>query len=289
MPLPYPGAKRRIAERIALALRLPADRRVHYVEPFAGSASVAFDLMRTRLRLGSRVTLIDKDPGIVTVWIAVRDHADELCDAVARVRPSRALWERCREREHDTSDGVVAAALRKLVLHRLSYAYKGARGGPRHSRWLAGWSADYVRGQIRERHLLMRGFDVRFHHDALVYLRRVDADAYVYADPPWHRSGREWYRHADPALHGALARVLRGRQRWALHYDDTPAIRAVYESWCDVTALSIGELLITPRTRTRTLTHSEATRLGLARAKASGVVLGRPRSRAKRRTVARRL
>ena len=59
-PLRYPGAKRRLSGYIAEAFRLNGARPALFVEPFAGGASVALQLLEDDLV--DEIALGDRDP-----------------------------------------------------------------------------------------------------------------------------------------------------------------------------------------------------------------------------------
>ena len=281
----YPGSKSRYAEAIAQRLAIPRDRLAHYIEPFMGGAGVALYLMQHELRLGSRVSLGDLDPGVVALWTAVRDSPEELCDAIASVVPGRAAYDDAKLHDGDASKGFVACAVRKLVLHQMSARGFGAMSGGPMTDIDSRWRPLNLRDDVRAIHFAMRGFEVEVEvRDAISLLQRTDPNAYAYIDPPYLGMGPVLYLHCDVELHGRLSRTLQKRRRWLLSYDDAPEIRAIYE-WAKIGELpvkyagsrkSVAELLIEPPDAASVLDHSARTRLGMARARASGVRLGRP-------------
>ena len=72
-PLRYPGGKRRLAGYIAAAIRINGLRPKLFVEPFAGGASVALQLLNDGLV--DSIALGEKDPLVASFWKTVfYDH-----------------------------------------------------------------------------------------------------------------------------------------------------------------------------------------------------------------------
>ena len=72
-------------------------------------------------------------------------------------------------------------------------------------------------------------------HDALDFLQHLGcAKTFVYLDPPYYEKGRELYlNHYGAEDHARLAEFMRKPRtfKWAISYDDTPAIRKLYEGF----------------------------------------------------------
>jgi hypothetical protein len=139
----------------------------------------------------------------------------------------------------------------------------------------------------------MRCHDVRISlGDGAALVRRLPDDAFCYLDPPYYASGSVYGSLYSRRLHEDLARALRHRQRWVLAYDTHDGVRAMYEPWARVESVSTThtftygahqaeEFVISPHVEPARLTRSEETKLGMARAKAAGRSVGRPRAIAK--------
>ncbi|HAY93871.1 DNA adenine methylase, partial [Shewanella sp.] len=76
-PLRYPGGKGKLAYYLKALIQENNLLDCHYIEPFAGGAGVAFELlMQEYVR---KVTINDIDPAIHAFWFSVLNHTDEFC------------------------------------------------------------------------------------------------------------------------------------------------------------------------------------------------------------------
>jgi DNA adenine methylase len=125
-PLRYPGGKRRLVPYVAAALERNNLRPDLFVEPFAGGASVALELLS--VGFVDRIALGDVDPYIVAFWKTVFEDTDWLCDQVERVPLDLPTWSRMKTVRFA---GRRQRALACLYLNRTSF--NGAlhrRAGP---------------------------------------------------------------------------------------------------------------------------------------------------------------
>ena len=79
-PLRYPGGKGRIAKYIKLLLDENHLLDGHYVEPYAGGASIAIDLLSSEYV--SEVHINDIDKSIYAFWHSVLFKTDDLCQKI---------------------------------------------------------------------------------------------------------------------------------------------------------------------------------------------------------------
>lgn len=139
-PFRYPGGKSRLREIIITWIGQLGFRPTHFVEPFAGGASVG--LAVAELDLADHVTLAEIDPDVGAVWeVIFNGRATAFADRIAQFHLTRS-----------TAAEVIAAnptdhldrAFRCLLLNRISRAGIMAPG--------AGWikRGDYGHG-IRSR------------------------------------------------------------------------------------------------------------------------------------------
>src|SRR5215213_10662487 len=89
-PLRYPGGKGILAKfiRLLLANNKLLDRE--YVEPYAGGASVAWELLFTESV--RRVHVNDIDQSVMSFWRSVTDHTDELCRMIRDTDVDFGQW-----------------------------------------------------------------------------------------------------------------------------------------------------------------------------------------------------
>jgi D12 class N6 adenine-specific DNA methyltransferase len=93
-PLRYPGGKRRLTPYLAAALKANDLEPDLFVEPFAGGASVALELLATgRVK---RIGLAERDPYLAAFWSTVFFDSDWLCRKIDEIDVSLATWERLK-------------------------------------------------------------------------------------------------------------------------------------------------------------------------------------------------
>lgn len=116
-PLRYPGGKRRLAPYVAEALRLNNLRPELYVEPFAGGASVAIQLLHEDLV--DQVALGEKDPMVAGFWKVVFTDHERLIAELRKLEPTLERWEYYRRTRPRSTLGW---AIKCLFLNRTSFS-----------------------------------------------------------------------------------------------------------------------------------------------------------------------
>ena len=93
-PLRYPGGKKKLAKFIA---KLCIDNKIsgHYVEPYAGGASVALFLLFNKYV--SEITINDKDRSIYAFWHSVLNDTSRLCKLIEKTDINVKNWRGQRE------------------------------------------------------------------------------------------------------------------------------------------------------------------------------------------------
>jgi DNA adenine methylase len=116
-PLRYPGSKRRLASYIKQALKLNDLHPSLFVEPFAGGASVALQLLSDDAV--ECVLLADIDPFIADFWDCVFNDSEWLIEQVRNIDVTVEQW---RKLKHSTSTNKRDRALACLFLNRTSFS-----------------------------------------------------------------------------------------------------------------------------------------------------------------------
>lgn len=240
-PLRYPGGKRRLARYIAESLRLNNLRPKLYVEPFAGGASVAIQLLHDNLV--EQVALGEKDPMVANFWKAVFEEPERLIDELRRLKPSLELWEYYRNKRPRTTMGW---AVKCLFLNRTSFSgilstTAGPIGGRRQtSEHDIGCRFPVERLAKRIRQIAAFADRVTFIHEgnwqeAVARAQAIGLgrdDVFYYFDPPFYEKADRLYRYyfaeADhQQLYDALGHL---DARYILSYDAAGPIIAKYSA-----------------------------------------------------------
>lgn len=229
-PLRYPGGKRRLAPYIGEALRLNRLRPKLYVEPFAGGASVAIQLLHDNLV--ERIALGERDPMVAGFWVAVFTDHERLIANLRKLTPTLENWEYYRRTRPRTALGW---AIKCLFLNRTSFSgILNRSAGPLGGR--AQTSEHTIGCRFPVERLAQRITEIASYRDRVAFLHQGSWDAMIhlaqqqnlrehelfyYLDPPFYEKADRLYRYAfteddHQHLHDRLA-TLGGN--YILSYD----------------------------------------------------------------------
>jgi DNA adenine methylase len=259
-PLRYPGGKRRLAPYVAAALAENDLRPGLFVEPYAGGASVALELLQ--FDLVDRVVLGDQDPVITAFWKTVVDDVDWLCQQVEEVDLDLATWERMKTARFRSRRSL---ALSCLYLNRTSFnGSLHRRAGPiggkaQSSQYPIGcrFPRERLVKRLRACAAMADRIEVAQAQDAMQTLRetrarahRDDRSVFFYLDPPFWSKSELLYRYSFYETdHERLADALHWvADPFLLSYDAAPEIVELYRGHRAATTAAI-ELLYTGSTR----------------------------------------
>src|SRR3954466_2714009 len=93
-PLRYPGGKGKLARFVAEVVKLNQLQDGLYVEPYAGGAAVALELLLTGLV--RRIHINDLSRPIYAFWRSVVEEPDELCRLVRETQLDVETWDRMK-------------------------------------------------------------------------------------------------------------------------------------------------------------------------------------------------
>ena len=249
-PLRYPGGKGKLAKFMAAVVRANSLSDGRYIEPYAGGAGIAWELLITGVV--RRVVVNDLSPHVSAFWVCVVRQTDELCKRIRDAPLTVDEWDRqkavfARPEDSSTLDlGFSCFYLNRT--NRSGILNGGLIGGRKQD---ANWCMDarFNREGLIRRITKIAEFAGRIEiccEDAVAFLReRWDSFGerdLIYVDPPYFEKGRMLYYDAyGPGDHADLADLLaelRG-PRWVVSYDDVKEIRTLYEP-APVLEYSIG-------------------------------------------------
>lgn len=247
-PLRYPGGKGKLARFVADVIRANGLSDGLYVEPYAGGAAVAWELLLTGVV--RRVAINDLSRPIYSFWKSVLDRTDELI----RLIHDTPVDVETRDRQKaifGTPDDVdeLELGFATFFLNRTNRSgiLNGGMIGGRAQKGQWKLDARYNKDDLTyriERIARARRRVSLTHLDAVEFLRSVSAKwgpkTLVYLDPPYFDKGPElyynFYKHDDHAGVAAAVRHLDGVP-WIVSYDDAVPIHELYSpaSWLQYT------------------------------------------------------
>jgi DNA adenine methylase len=192
-PFRYPGGKSGLRLKIIEWLTGLGYRPRHFVEPFAGGASVG--LAVAELRLADHVTLVELDPDVAAVWTVILSPSAETL--ARRVRRFVLTKRSARETLRSSNSDLVSRAFRCLLLNRISrggiiapgagWLKRGEDGKGIHSRWYP----ETLAKRIESIHALRKRVTF-IHGDGLRILKEFASTPHTaaFVDPPYVVNGQ---------------------------------------------------------------------------------------------------
>lgn len=238
-PLRYPGGKRAFAPRLSALIECNNLRGCRYIEPYAGGAGTALELLRTGLV--SSVAINDKDPAVYWLWKAALTEGERFIEAIHSVPLTIEEWRRQREilraRKTGFDLGFAAFYLNRTCVSGVIKHCGGPIGGYDQS---GSYKIDCrfhrpaLAAKVRFIHSNKDRIKVS-NQDAMTFLRKNVGgknDTLTYLDPPYYHKAAELYlnayKHED---HESLRDFLLDFYQdfyWILSYDYCEEILELY-------------------------------------------------------------
>ncbi|PND37956.1 DNA methyltransferase [Paucibacter aquatile] len=238
-PLRYPGGKGKLVPFVKRILEANSLVDGAYVEPYAGGAAVALELLLQEYV--RKIYINDISAGVAAFWRSVLDNTDALCAAISGASVTMDEWYRQREiqRQPDQHDDLTLGFSTFFLnrTNRSGILNAGVIGGKAQTgKWKIDArfnAADLVTrihaiARVRER--------IEFHQqDALAFIDEIapklPSKSLLYLDPPYYVKGSDLYlHHYQHDDHLKIAkRIARLRTKnWIVSYDNAPEIGPMY-------------------------------------------------------------
>lgn len=239
-PLRYPGGKARFAPFIASVMEYNGLKGGHYLEPYAGGAGVALDLLFHGV--ASHIHINDYDPAIYAFWIGATRHSQELIKLVKETPVTMEQWYHWRSVLRGEKPATeLERGFATLFLNRTNRSgilKAGVIGGKAQDGTYR-LDARYKKGQLIQRLEKIAAHADRvsvYNEDAFLLLKRatnfLPSNSLIYLDPPYYVKGQELYRnyyeHEDHDRLASLLCVPRCPFHWVVSYDGVDEIRQMY-------------------------------------------------------------
>ncbi len=241
-PLRYPGGKSKLARFIALLCKKNEidNTNGHYVEPYAGGASVAlFLLLNGHV---SEITINDSDRAIYAFWYSVLHHTDKLVSKIRSTRINEQTWRQCRKvQQHKDIASLFDLGFSTFFLNRTNISGiidGGMIGG-------YGQKGKYkIDCRFNKKELIQRIQTIAEHKkdihlynlDALDLIKKIEKkpSTIFYFDPPYYLKGKSLYlNHYTYADHEEVSKEIQAihNARWIVSYDATKPIKDLYKGY----------------------------------------------------------
>jgi len=239
-PLRYPGGKTQLVPYLRHFIELNNLSGRHYVEPFAGGASVALDLLfREYVPV---ITINDKDISIFSFWHSVLHQTEELCRLIVDTPVTIENWKKQKE-IHKNSNSVetLELAFATFFLNRCNRSgiiNAGAIGGMNQN---GNWKIDarYNKTELIKRINKISNYSNRINIfnldvcDLIDNLLSQKDKKIFYFDPPYYVKGQDLYlnyfKHDDHVR--IRDRVSNINDSWLMTYDNHAEIRNLYSNY----------------------------------------------------------
>jgi DNA adenine methylase len=240
-PLRYPGGKAPFAPFIAKVMEINGVEGGHYLEPYAGGAGVALELLFHGH--ASHIHINDADAAVYAFWISVTKHSRALLNLLDSTPITIEEWFKWRSvLRGDSEASMVEKGFATLFMNRTNRSgilKAGVIGGQNQKgeyKLDVRFKKDVVAARIKE--IAKHSSDISVYcEDSLSLLSRgkefLPKKSFIYLDPPYYVKGkglyRNYYKHDD---HIAIAKKLQQKRfkwPWAVSYDNTEEIRAMYQ------------------------------------------------------------
>ena len=244
-PLRYPGGKGKLVPFIKNLLEANGLLDGEYVEPYAGGAAVAMELLLHKYV--SQIYINDISNGVAAFWRSVLDDTDALCGAICSAKLTVDEWKKQREiQARGINVGDRALGFSTFYLNRTNRSgilNAGVIGGKNQ---LGTWKMDARFNSpdlIKRIHAIARvRTRIEFHQlDAVKFLVAVAPKLHeknlIYLDPPYYAKGRNLYlHHYHHADHVGIAEKVAqlSSKNWIVSYDDTPEVQSLYSQFRNI-------------------------------------------------------
>ncbi|WP_136418000.1 DNA adenine methylase [Herbaspirillum sp. ST 5-3] len=238
-PLRYPGGKQKLTPFVVEVLRANGLEGGHYVEPYAGGAGVAMELLIDGCV--EHVHLNDSSYHIYSFWNSLLTQPDEFCNRISRSLLNVDEWRNHREvlrhpEQHSEFDvGFATFYLNRS--NRSGVLTGGVIGGLNQS---GKWKIDarFPRNELIRRIELISSFrdsitvcNLDAEEFFATYVPILPEETLVYCDPPYfEKASRLYLNHYAPEDHERIADTIQELEnvKWIVSYDGVDKILSYY-------------------------------------------------------------
>lgn len=242
-PLRYPGGKGKLAPFIGMLIEEYGHRGGTYIEPFAGGAGVAMELLEKDIV--SEVVINDYDKGIYSFWRAILSETERFVNKIEKIPLNMDEWNRqhdiCMKNNQKYSFELGFATFYMNRTNRSGIIKGGVIGGKeQNGNWRidARFNKENLIKRIRKIASMRRKIHL-YNKDIESFLRnyvpKYEDNAFIYFDPPYFTKGKQLYLNFfDYSDHLRIEKLISSMVNcdWIITYDDEPQIESIYSDYC---------------------------------------------------------
>ncbi len=240
-PLRYPGGKGKFAPVVKSIFDFNGLSGGHYLEPYAGGAGVALELLYSGYV--SDIHINDIDPAIYSFWKSITQHTEEFLKILHDTPVTMEEWYKQKEILNDAENkDYLELGFAAFFLNRTNRSgiLKGGVVGGKQQNGNYTLDARFNKENLKRRIEKVGTHTSRIHvsnKDALELIKEVDnflpENSLVYLDPPYYVKGqglyRNFYIHEDHVkIKDALKNII---SKWIVSYDNCDEIRTIYSEY----------------------------------------------------------
>ncbi|PIR48943.1 DNA methyltransferase [Candidatus Peregrinibacteria bacterium CG10_big_fil_rev_8_21_14_0_10_55_24] len=240
-PLRYPGGKQKLAKFISQVCELN-NISGHYIEPYAGGASVAlFLLLEERV---SKITINDADRSIYAFWHSALYETKKFCNLIEITEVNIENWHKAKavQQKKDRAP-LLALGFSTFFLNRTNISGTLNAGVIGSYKQTGKYKIDcrFNKTTLIERikRISARKNDIVLHNlDAIELIKKLqkessESNSIYYFDPPYYLKGKSLYmNHYEHEDHREISDLIQSIKNvnWIVSYDNVPQIRKLYKN-----------------------------------------------------------
>ena len=238
-PLRYPGGKGKLAKFVRALVKENRLCDGRYVEPFAGGAAIAWELLLTGVV--RRVSINDYDNSVYSFWASVLDNTDKICELIHNSPLTVEFWDKQKTvLKNKNSESALDIGFAFFYLNRTNRSgiINGGLIGGRNQSGLWKMDARFNKPLLIEKiqKIAERKSHIQLTNlDAIEFMKQNfsswDKNTLIYLDPPYFEKGKFlYYNSFKTEDHEALAASIENydEKNWIVSYDSAPEIRSLY-------------------------------------------------------------
>ena len=241
-PLRYPGGKGKLASFMEYMIDQLGHQGGTYIEPFAGGAGIAMELLLRNVV--SRIVINDYDKAVWSFWKAILTETDRFVEEIRTVPLTVDEWQKQHEILVTQNDkysfelGFAAFYLNRT--NRSGIIKGGVIGGQEQAK---DWKMDvrFKREELitRVQRIAARKKDIKLYNKDVNsfiknYVPLYEENALIYFDPPYYKKGQQLYMNFfNYKDHVRIEQEIREHVNcdWIITYDYEPQIEEIYHNY----------------------------------------------------------